>query len=118
MEAIDRFKVIDNTTGEEVKGFVFVLNPQEDPAAAYALQQYISMTPDEELSSNLDGYLETMIMMKEVTLPKDCDYCGEPAPKLRGTPYMADGGAEMCKHCWDMTRSSGKKSEEVDIGDF
>lgn len=49
-----------------------------------------------------------------------CSYCGEWVDQTRLTPYMVDAlhGYEMCRGCWEMTRTTHLKSEETDIGDF
>lgn len=49
---------------------------------------------------------------------KECDYCGEPAEKLRPSPFMSDYWAKMCKHCWDMTKEEYAASNGEYIPDF
>ncbi len=48
---------------------------------------------------------------------KVCNYCDELRPEVRPSPFMADGAANMCKDCWEVTRESHKDTE-MDIGEF
>lgn len=47
-----------------------------------------------------------------------CDYCETEDVEVRGTPFMADIPAKMCKHCWNMTKEEYEKSDGVYIGEF
>ncbi|MFK3938918.1 hypothetical protein ACI2JA_15570 [Alkalihalobacillus sp. NPDC078783] len=114
----EKYTVINNETAKPVEGFTFTLSPEKDPAAAYALKKYAEMTTNEQLATEIECYIESMEMIGTLKMPQECSYCEEPAPKLRSSPYMADIGAEMCKHCWDLPRSRGKNVEGTDIGEF
>lgn len=46
-----------------------------------------------------------------------CDYC-EDNTEVRGTPFIADIPAMMCKHCWDITKEEYLGSEGTYIGEF
>lgn len=111
----DKYIVIENSTGEEVTE-VFVLKPDTDPIAIAALQKYAELTSNKELESNLSVWIETLEMMGSEMPPK-CDYC-EDVAKVKSSPFMADAGAMMCRHCWDATREEYKNSNDEDIGEF
>lgn len=60
------------------------------------------------------------MMSKEKSIYKigTCDYCGEEKVIVRGTPFMCDIGAYMCKECWDNTEEEYAGSEGTYIGKF
>ena len=111
----DKYKVIKNSTKEEVAG-AFVLLPESDPIAIAALKTYAELTDNVELANNIECWLETLEMIGK-EMPPVCDYC-EDIAKVKSTPFMADVGARMCKKCWDSTRREYRLSNGEEIGEF
>ncbi|MCJ7840530.1 hypothetical protein MUB24_06260 [Lederbergia sp. NSJ-179] len=110
-----KYRVLKSDTGEEINSF-FVLKPDTDPVAIAALQRYAELTPNDQLSEELNCWLETLEMMG-AQMPPKCDYC-EDIAKVRTTPFLADSGAVMCEYCWNHTRREYKDSHGEDIGKF
>jgi hypothetical protein len=50
-------------------------------------------------------------MEKEI---KKCDYCSKETNELRGTPYIADIPALMCRNCWEITPVEHSFDEDED----
>lgn len=108
---------IERTDGEPLSNeFRFVLSPESDPAAYAALKKYAEITENEQLSKELLCQIDYMELIG-IEKPPKCDYCEEEA-KVKGTPFLADAGARMCKPCWDMTRKEYKDSQDEEIGAF
>jgi len=49
---------------------------------------------------------------------RKCDYCSDNNIIVRGTPFIADIPAYMCKTCWDMTKEEYMNSNGEYIKDF
>jgi hypothetical protein len=51
---------------------------------------------------------------------KNCSYCGEPADKLKGTPFLADVelGSEICRDCWNNTKREYWNCMQMWIGEW
>jgi hypothetical protein len=113
----NKYKILDCETGEEKQGSYFVLNPEKDPAAISALKRYVEMTPNRQLASDIENWLEAMEMMG-VKQPTTCDYCGDEVRETKGSPFMADVSAKMCERCWNDTRKEYIASNGEDIGPF
>jgi len=47
-----------------------------------------------------------------------CDYCDTDNTEVRGTPFLADVPAKMCRYCWEMTKKEYLASEGTYIGEF
>lgn len=110
-----KYLVTKISTGEEVEG-VFILKPETDPIAIAALQRYAELTDDELLAGHISEWIEALEFMGS-EMPPECDYC-EDVAKVKSTPFLGDGGASMCKRCWDMTREEYKASHGEGIGEF
>jgi hypothetical protein len=114
----NKYKILDRETGEKKDGEYFVLKPSKDPAAFAALKRYAEITPNSELASNIESWLEYLEISGDVIKLPECSYCGGEANKVRPTPFLADIGANMCKNCWDMTKEEYAVSHCEHIPEF
>ena len=48
----------------------------------------------------------------------ECDYCGNLGVIVRPSPFLADIGSKMCKHCWNETQKEYANSVGEYIPDF
>ncbi|GKS14759.1 hypothetical protein YDYSY3_57590 [Paenibacillus chitinolyticus] len=83
------------------------------PNTVLALQVEIA-----ELANEWRGFKHWSTRQTPTVEMELCDYCREAADYTRPTPFMADVGAQMCKGCWDMTKTEYAASDEEYIGDF
>ncbi|MDF1511471.1 hypothetical protein Gp_85 [Bacillus phage vB_Bacillus_1020A] len=113
----EKYTILDAETKQEKEGPYFVLKPMEDPAAIAAIKKYAEVTNNKELASDLLIWMEGLELIG-VEQPLKCDYCEETTDKVRPTPFMADVGASMCKHCWEMTQKEYAECQDEHIGDF
>lgn len=109
----NKYKIINQETGQEATSECFVLKPAKDPAARAALSAYAKATDNQQLAADIIFWVSC--------LPEfpDCDWCGEPAEEL-SHPHMFDPAIskKMCRGCWDHDRDVYKGSYGEDIGEF
>lgn len=110
-----KYEVRKKETGELVED-CFVLRPDRDIAAFRALEAYAEETENRELSCQIEHWLENL--KKHYPNGAICDYCSTFTDKVRPSPYLANVGSAICKHCWNLARERGNKLEGTDIGDF
>jgi F0F1-type ATP synthase membrane subunit b/b' len=68
-----KYYIFKRDTGEEVKGFAFVLRPEKDPVAQVALDAYANYTRNQALSYDLKRVLSAMGYFLPQTA--ECDDC-------------------------------------------
>lgn len=84
------------------------------PNTVLALQVEIG-----ELANEWRGFKHWSTRQEPLMFPLEtCSYCGEEVSYTRPTPFMADTGADMCEHCWDMTQKEYAASNGEYIPDF
>ncbi|WP_234404988.1 dUTP diphosphatase [Paenibacillus bouchesdurhonensis] len=84
------------------------------PNTVFALQVEIG-----ELGNEWRGFKHWSTRQEPLMYPLEtCSYCGEEVSYTRPSPFIADAGADMCEHCWDMTKKEYAASNGEYIPDF
>lgn len=78
-----RFKVIDNTSGQEVKD-AFVLLPEDSPAARIALAAYAEASRGRGVRGRLLAWLDSI--HKKNSMPSKSDHVNASRVLRRGVP--------------------------------
>src|SRR5690625_605848 len=72
-----------------------------------------------ELANEWRGFKHLSHRQTPKMYPQEqCSYCGEDVDFKRPSPFMADAGADMCEHCWNMTKDEYAASNGEYIPEF